>query len=175
MKVQKSDREKKKVLRKQSMEENSIICGVKNPSSLKCVFYELEGGEVGTEFIAERFQEGHENMMHGGFIAAILDEVMGRSINNIEGGEPDPFVTAEMTVNYLQPIAVGLQMYSYGRVVRSEGRRCYATGEIINDEGVIMAKGQAVYVRVEQVGTVDPEDYEGLGIEALGPEDPKMF
>ena len=50
-------------------------------------------------------------MMHGGLIASILDEVMGRALNNAGIPKEKPFVTAEMTTYFLCPIAVGAQMY----------------------------------------------------------------
>ncbi|MCI8608284.1 MAG: PaaI family thioesterase [Firmicutes bacterium] len=175
MKPEKIDRQRKKVLGKQIPTPNSIICGTENPSSLHCVFYELEGGEAATTFVADSFHEGHGSMMHGGFIAAVIDEVMGRSINNMEGHPMKPFVTAEMTTTFRRPIVVGKQMYAFGRVIKAEGRRCYATSEIIDEEGMVMAKGSGVYVVVDQAGDDGGETYQGIPVLPLEDGEPKML
>ena len=173
MKIEKTNRKKQRVLRKQVQAENSIICGIHNPATLGCVFYELEGGGVGIRFTASRWHEGHGHMMHGGFIAAILDEVMGRAINNAGIPTTKPFVTAEMTTYFRCPIAVGAQMYAFGRVEKAEGRRCYSYGEIINEEGIIMAKATGTYVMVDKAGDDKSEDYDGIPTLPLEKEDPQ--
>lgn len=175
MKLEKTDRKPCRVLRRQFATENSIICGTKNPSSLGCRFYELEGGEAGTTFVAGRWHEGHGHMMHGGFIAALLDEVMGRSINNCGIRQDKPFVTGEMTTSFCRPIAVGQKMYAFGRVVRSEGRRYYTTSEIVDEDGIIMARASGVYFRVDQAGDDGGESYKGLPFVNLEEDDPKML
>lgn len=175
MRLQRIDREKKKILRKQVPTDNSIICGTQNPSTLGCTFYELEGGGVAVEFIAGRLHEGHGHMMHGGFIAAVLDEVMGRSTNNAGIPTDKPFVTAEMTTYFQCPIEVGKKMYAFGRVERSEGRRYYATGEIVDEDGIVMARGTGVYVKVERAGDDKSEDYDGIPTLELDEKDPVML
>ena len=62
----KTTRIKRKVLDKQLVTANSITCGKDNTASLGCRFYDLEGGEVATVFIAGKIHEGHNNIMHGG-------------------------------------------------------------------------------------------------------------
>ena len=173
MKIEKTNRKKQRVLRKQMQTENSIICGIHNPATLGCVFYELEGGGVGIRFTAGRYHEGHGHMMHGGLIASILDEVMGRALNNAGIPKEKPFVTAEMTTYFLCPIAVGAQMYAFGRMERTEGRRCYSYGEIVNEDGVVMAKAEGTYVMVDKAGDDKSENYEGVPTLPLEEGDPQ--
>ena len=175
MKTQQSKRIKQKVLRKQVSTTNSITCGTENPASLGCVFYELEGGEVATVFKCGRWHEGHEGIMHGGMSGAVLDEVMGRAnrvYNRSEGEFQVPFVTAEMTVKYLKPILSGEIMTAYGRIDSRDGRRRFASGEILNGKGEILASAEGIYVSVDIVD--DNGDRRGVqqGME-LEPDDPK--
>ena len=71
----KIDRIKSRVEGKQLSTPNSITCGTGNPGSLKCIFYDLENGEVATVFTPQRIHEGHTGIMHGGLSAAVLDAV----------------------------------------------------------------------------------------------------
>ena len=172
MKIQ---RTKKKVLRKQISTTTSITCGKENPASLGCVFYELEGGEVATVFRCGTLQEGHEGIMHGGLSGAVLDEVMGRanrSYDRSTGGLKVPVVTAEMTVKYLKPIMSGEVMTAYGRIDSKDGRKRFASGEIVNEAGEIMASATGVYVSVSTDYANDDIKPDRLG-GALGPEDPE--
>lgn len=175
MKAQHSKRIKRKVLRKQISTTNSITCGTENPASLGCVFYELEGGEVATVFKCGRWHEGHEGIMHGGMSGAVLDEVMGRanrSYDRLTGGLKVPVVTAEMTVKYLKPIMSGELMTAYGRIEKKEGRKRFASGEILNEAGEVMASATGVYVSVDIVDTNADWEQAQLGAEP-GPDDPE--
>ncbi|MGN0736482.1 MAG: PaaI family thioesterase [Anaerovoracaceae bacterium] len=175
MKAQYSKRIKRKVLRKQISTTSSITCGTENPASLGCVFYELEGGEVATVFKCGRWHEGHEGIMHGGMSGAVLDEVMGRAnrvYNRREGDFQIPFVTAEMTVKYLKPVLRGETMTAYGRIDSGNGRKRFASGEILNSEGEIMAAATGVYVSVDIVDTNADWKHAQMG-EEPGPDDPK--
>lgn len=175
MKTRQSKRIKQKVLRKQISTTNSITCGTENPASLGCVFYELEGGEVATVFECQRWHEGHQGIMHGGISAAVLDEVMGRANrvhDRMEGEVQIPFVTAEMTVKYLKPIMRGETMTAYGRIDGKDGRKRFASGEILSSKGEIMDTATGVYVSVDIVDTnADWKDAQ-LGV-GVGADDPK--
>ena len=175
MKAQHSKRIKKKVIRRQISTTNSITCGTENPASLGCVFYELEGGEVATVFKCGRWHEGHEGIMHGGMSGAVLDEVMGRanrSYDRLTGGLKVPVVTAEMTVKYLKPIMIGELMTACGRIDRRDGRKRFASGEIVNEAGEIMVSASGVYVSVDIVDTNADWKQAQLGTEP-GPDDPE--
>lgn len=175
MKTQQSKRIKKKVIRKQISTTNSITCGTENPASLRCIYYELEGGEVAAMFRGGRWHEGHEGIMHGGISGAVLDEVMGRanrSYDRLTGGLKVPVVTAEMTVKYIKPIMSGELMTAYGRIDRRDGRKRFASGEILNEAGEVMASATGVYVSVDIVDTNEDWKQAQLGAEP-GPDDPE--
>lgn len=175
MAIHKYEREPKKVLRKQLSVAYSIIGGTDNPAALDCRFYELEGDEVATTFTATRMHEGHGHMMHGGIIASLLDEVMGRSINNSAADKEKPFVTGTMTTTFRLPIAVGKQMYAYGHVEQIEGRKCFTRGVIVDAENVIYAEATGIYLVVEQAGDDGGEDYHGLPLLPCSETDPKIL
>jgi len=145
-------RNKSKVLGKQPPTPTSITCGFDNPASLGCVFYELESGELAAPFTAAAIHEGHDGIMHGGLSAAIIDETMGRSnavYNKRKGRNYVPVVTAEMTTSYLKPIPVGKPMVAYGRIEKEDGRKRYASGEILDEDGQVMLRARALFITVD--------------------------
>lgn len=151
MQIRKIERTKKKVVGKQPRTKNGIVCGTQNPSTLGCEFYELEDGELATVFTALPIHEGHDDIMHGGLSAAILDEVMGRCNSGYadNGVRYNPYVTGEMTVRYCLPIPVGKEMYAFGRIDRSEGRKNFNSGEITDKDGTVYASSSGIYIRTD--------------------------
>ena len=148
----KGRKDKSRIVGKQRPTSTSITCGKDNPSSLRCVFYELESGELAAPFSAKHIHEGHRGVMHGGLSAAIVDETMGRShavYQKQMGREYIPVVTAQMTTKYIKPIYVGEPMVAYGRIVREDGRKRYATGEIVNEQGEVVLEAEALFITVD--------------------------
>lgn len=175
MKEEKIQRQRRRVLRRQITIPDSIIGGPENPAALSCQFYELEGGEVGAEFCAGRWQQGHTGLMHGGFISSMLDEVMGRSINNSAVTKESPFVTASMTTDFRRPIETGKPMRAFGKVEKIDGRKCFVRGVIVDEADRIMAKSSGIFVTVPMAGEDGGEDYHGLPTEPVDEKDPKFL
>lgn len=173
----KTKRIKSKVEGKQLSTANSITCGKRNPASLGCEFYELENGEVATFFIPGEIHEGHTGIMHGGISSAVLDEAMGRATihrtASVEEGWLPKYVTAEMTTKYLKPVPVGKKMLAYGRVDRIEGRCCFTSSELVDEDGEIMATATGVYVKIDKLRDILPAEEYIKQAAALTGEDPK--
>lgn len=177
----KLERIKRKVICKQVPTANSITCGTENPSSLKCEYYELEGGEVATFFVPQRLHEGHFNIMHGGLSGSVLDELMGRATlsyckdENVGDWAPR-YVTAEMIVKYKKPIHVGEKIYGYGKVDKKEGRCCFASADLINEEQEIVATATGVFVEVKSPKSDFPKyKMSDKNREELTKNDPKVL
>lgn len=82
---------------------------------------------------------------HGGIIATILDEAMGK-VNKIRQVIA---VTSEMTVNYVKPVPLGKWLVAEGWEDRVEGREHYNAGEIRNPEGEVLARGKGKFIAVD--------------------------
>jgi uncharacterized protein (TIGR00369 family) len=83
--------------------------------------------------------QGYDGLVHGGIIAAVLDDSMAHALMAI-GLMP---VTAEMKVRFKKPINVGEEILFEGKVIRS-GRRIV--------EASAVGKGPDGDVRVEAEG-----------------------
>jgi uncharacterized protein (TIGR00369 family) len=118
-------------------------CGGANDAGMKLTFEQdnVKRKIVGRFVLGERYQGGG-GFAHGGIIATLLDEAMGKVCRFREVRA----VTAELTVNYLKPIDVTKEIVVEGYETEQKGRNIFMAGEIRNDAGDVLAKGTARFV-----------------------------
>jgi len=119
-------------------------------------FYLEESGEVVSHFQLSDHYEGYPGVMHGGVIAAILDEVCGRVFTEHE----DEFMmTSKLDLRYRKPVPIGQPLVTRAHQVSRKGRVGIAHGEILDAQGTLLAEAEGVYVQVpeEKVKEMDPE------------------
>ena len=85
---------------------------------------------------------GPPDAIHGGFVAAILDEVLGAScmVNDLGA------FTGTLTITYRKPSPLNTEITMKGRVDGIEGRKVFASGELYLDDDVL-AEAQGIFVR----------------------------
>jgi acyl-coenzyme A thioesterase PaaI-like protein len=70
--------------------------------------------------------EGAPGLLHGGFLAAAFDELLGMA-TVFSGG---PGMTRELRVRYLRPTPIDVDLVFVGRFDRQEGRRISVSAEV---------------------------------------------
>ena len=122
-------------------------CGGDNAGGMKLTFEQdnVNRRIVGRFVLGERYQGGGGSG-HGGIIAVLLDEAMGKVCRFREVRA----VTAELTVEYLKPINVQQEIIVEGRETEQKGRNIFMTGEICNEAGDVLARGRARFVVISQ-------------------------
>jgi uncharacterized protein (TIGR00369 family) len=93
--------------------------------------------------IADRF-EGCPGYVHGGIIASMIDECMSKAV----GAQGHTAMTRRMEIDYLHPVPTGAPIRLEGWLARSEGRKHWAEARILNDKGVVLAKGTGLFIKV---------------------------
>ena len=118
-------------------------CGGDNSGGMKLTFEQdnMNRKIVGRFVLGERYQGGG-GFAHGGIIATLLDEAMGKVCRFREARA----VTAELTVEYLKPISVEKEIVVEGRETEQKGRNLFMAGEIRNEAGEILARGRGRFV-----------------------------
>ena len=124
-------------------------CGGANDLGMKLTFVQDNVNKriVGKFILGEAYQGGG-GMGHGGIIATLLDEVMGKACRFREVRA----VTAELNVQYLKPVKVDQEIIVEGFETDVKGRNLFFAGEIRNGAGEILAKGTARFVVISQHG-----------------------
>jgi uncharacterized protein (TIGR00369 family) len=122
-------------------------CGGDNAGGMKLTFEQdnVNRKIVGRFVLGERYQGGG-GMAHGGIIATLLDEAMGKvcRFRDVRA------VTAELTVEYLKPVSVAQEIIVEGHEAELKGRNLFLLGEIRNAEGLVLARGRGRFVIIGQ-------------------------
>ncbi len=133
---------------KQRSSRMCFVCGRQNPVGLKLDFYEdRESGQVRAEFVVPDVYQGYPGVVHGGVIAAVLDELSGRAVM-IDGSEEDLMATLRLTVRYHRPTPTETPLVGVGWVERGGRRRARVAGEIRLPDGTVTASCESLLVEV---------------------------
>jgi len=122
-------------------------CGGDNASGMKLTFEQdnVSRRIVGRFVLGEKYQGGG-GFAHGGIIALLLDEAMGKVCRFREVRA----VTAELTVDFLKPVSVEQKIVVEGREIDQEGRNLFMAGEIRNESGEVLARGRGRFVMISR-------------------------
>jgi acyl-coenzyme A thioesterase PaaI-like protein len=120
-------------------------CGDLNAAGLKLDFH-FEGSEAVAELVPQERHQGYPGIMHGGVIAAALDEAMGWAMY----GAGVWAVTGKMEVKFRQPLRLHQKATVSGEVIRNRGRWLELRGEIRSEEGKLIAESYALFMRVPE-------------------------
>ena len=130
-------------MRKQPNSRMCFLCGRQNPLGLKLDFYEdPEAGQVRVEFTVSDDYQGYPGVVHGGIVAAVLDEVAGRAVM-IGGSDEDLMATLKLTVRYRRPTPTETPLVAVGWVERMSGVGARVAAEIRLSDGTVTAECEA--------------------------------
>lgn len=90
--------------------------------------------------------QGGPGFIHGGIIATVLDEAMGK-VNRFYDVTA---VTAELNIEYRRPIRVDEEIRVEAYHLERNGRLLRHAGEIRNAAGEVLAKGKGRFVAIER-------------------------
>lgn len=148
------------MLKKQPNSDHCFICGRKNPHGLYMTFYDNGENEVFSEYTVTEDYQSYPGIVHGGIVAAMLDEVVGR-VAMIDDHHHF-MMSVKLEVKYRHPVPTNTPLKIIGRVVKLRGRLGQAVGEIVLPDGTIAAESAMTLADVPAVML------EGVNLEALG-------
>jgi uncharacterized protein (TIGR00369 family) len=116
-------------------EGRCFACGRANPDGLQLPIRTTGHGVELDWAVPAKFQ-GWEEIVHGGIVATILDELCAWA--GTDAGEN--VVTAELVVRWRRPLRVGLPFRGTGRVIERKGRLLIAESRITDADGSVIAE-----------------------------------
>lgn len=121
-------------------------CGTANADGLKLRFTHDEARAclVCRFKLGKRFT-GPPGHCHGGIIATILDEAMGK-VNKLRDVVA---LTCEITVNYLRPVPLHQSLRVESREVEVNGRKHINRAEILNEKGEVLARSRGLFIAID--------------------------
>ena len=106
--------------------DTCYVCGQAHPRGLRMRFYAGAFGQVHARFRPDDTLTGYDNVVHGGVISTLLDELLGWPIA-LQTGRMS--VTGELTVRFVKPILVGRTYLATAYPGNGQGRYWEGEGE----------------------------------------------
>lgn len=99
------------------------------------------------EFTVPDQFNGYPGVVHGGIVAAILDEVAGRALLARGHEYKNLFVTLKMEIRYRQPTPTNTPLTATGTIVKAGDTRAVVHGEIRLPDGTVTAEADCIVAR----------------------------
>jgi uncharacterized protein (TIGR00369 family) len=121
-------------------------CGGANARGMRLVFErDNEQRRIIGRFRLGAEYQGGTGFLHGGIIALLLDEAMGK-MNRFHDVRA---VTAELSVEYLRPVPVEEEITVEAQEISRQGRNLLHRAEIRSTAGKVLARGKGRFVVIE--------------------------
>jgi acyl-coenzyme A thioesterase PaaI-like protein len=129
-----------------------FVCGVENPCGLHLRFFNDGYQRVVARVTLGEGCQSYPGVAHGGILAAILDETMGRALLADERPadiERERFMfTARMEMRYRRPVPLNAEFIVRGRIDQDRGRMVLVSGEITLADGSVAVEASATLVNI---------------------------
>ena len=106
--------------------------------------------------LPEEYQ-GYPGIVHGGIVAAMLDEAAGRA--HMDGERTRFMFTARLNIQYRKNVPVGKPIRLVGKSGETKRRTAKSHAYIYDEHGTLLAEAEAILVDVpaEMIQTTDLE------------------
>ncbi len=142
--------------------QRCFVCGQHNPYGLHLVF-RLEKNSIVADFQPREEHQGFPGIIHGGIVASILDEALGRT--SILAERPEWTMTGRLEVRYRRYVPYGQVLRVRAFLGTQRRKMLQATGmlTLADDENTILAEAQGTFLALPD-DKVDAmmKDYPGL-------------
>jgi uncharacterized protein (TIGR00369 family) len=123
-----------------------FACGDDNPEGMHLKFkYDEEHGRFVCRFRLDKRYNGPPGHAHGGIIATILDEAMGK-VNKLRHVIA---LTSQITVDYLKPVPLNRPLRVESREVRVHGRQHINMAAILNQKDEVLARSRGLFIAID--------------------------
>jgi uncharacterized protein (TIGR00369 family) len=132
---------------KQPTSRTCFVCGRENKFGLKMVWYNNpETNQVEANVtIPEQFN-GYPGIVHGGIVAAILDETAGRAVM-LDGNFDNLFVTLRLNMTYRKPTPTNTPLKAVGWLEHKGNKGMKVAAKLLLPDGTVTAECKAVVIK----------------------------
>jgi len=125
---------------------NCFACGPDNPHGMHLKFTLDEKHQTFVcRFLLSKRYTGPPGHSHGGIIATILDEAMGK-VNKLRHVIA---LTKAMSIEFLKPVPLNQPLRVESREVSVRGRRHTNMAEILDEKGEVLARSKGVFIAID--------------------------
>lgn len=127
-----------------------FACGTDNPIGLRLTFHEEDDRYV-TTFVADPRLQGYQQIVHGGIVATVLDEVMARYVWTKVGRA----ATAKLAIRYCRPVPTQEPIIVRGWITAERrGGTAFETAADarLGSDGTLLAEATGLIMMLPTVG-----------------------
>jgi len=121
-----------------------FVCGDKNETGLRIDFF-YDRGKAKAEFTPRKNFQGYKDLLHGGILSTLLDEVMIKAIL----AKGIVTVTSRIEVKFKKPASIGQKLFLEGKISEDKGRVILTEGKVLDQEGNLVASAEGKYFKVK--------------------------
>jgi uncharacterized protein (TIGR00369 family) len=123
-----------------------FACGLNNRDGMRLKFVlDKDRNRFVCRFRLTKRYTGPPGHAHGGIIATILDEAMGK-VNKLRQVVA---LTSQITVDYARPVPLNKPLRVESHEVSVRGRRHTNAAEILNQKGEILARSRGLFIAID--------------------------
>jgi uncharacterized protein (TIGR00369 family) len=128
----------------------SPVSGPGNPVAPPMIVEAADGRSTGRVTLGKR-HEGPPGLVHGGVVAALLDQVLARAVRASGRGGA---LTATLMVRYDRPVPLAVPLIATAEVTGTDGRRSTASARLVaeDDPGSTLAVAEGLFVALRPDG-----------------------
>ncbi len=131
--------------------EGCLFCGPEHPQGLRLQMHYRDGMVV-ADLMVRRFFQGYEDIVHGGVVAGLLDEVMWWAVTL---GTRRLSMTRKAETEYLHAVKCEMPYSVKGRLVEVRHGTFFAAAEIEDPSGKVAARGSSIFRPVKTVSAAE--------------------
>lgn len=130
------------------LEDNKkcFVCGSENRYGLHLRFVIGKNNIMQTEFVPLEQHQGFKDIVHGGLIVLILDEIMV----NLAWKLGKNAVSAELNIRLKRAAKIGEKLIFRGWIDKEDKKIIYTKSEVKDENGSIVAIATAKCIRVKE-------------------------
>lgn len=127
-------------------------CGRANPIGLHLDGFERSDTKVRARFSPRPDYRGFSDVLHGGIVAAALDEILAWTAVLVEGVM---VMTAKLDLRYRKPARATGEFLVEGELNERRGRRLMLSGRLL-DGDVVVAEATGLFLAIEDLSIGSP-------------------
>src|ERR1700683_4446460 len=125
---------------------NCFVCGQDNPYGMRLKFVlDEERQTFICKFRLSKRYTGPPGHCHGGIIASILDDAMGK-VNKLHHVIA---LAHQMTAEYLKTVPLHPPLRVEGREIEVRGNKHINAAEILNENNEVLARSRGIFVEID--------------------------
>ncbi|MCX5776038.1 MAG: PaaI family thioesterase [Candidatus Firestonebacteria bacterium] len=126
-----------------------FACGKNNKAGLKLDF-RMKGEKLLTEYTFPKKYQGYSNVVHGGMLSLVLDEVM---VNLPWKKYNTPVVSAELNIRLKKPAKIGQKIIFSSEIEKEIKNLIYVKGAaaLVSGEVIAIASAKCIKVDIEKI------------------------